>query len=343
MPKLSYLFFVMILIFSGCDTNITKRGNEKLVNLSGEWKFQVGDDSSCSAIDYDDSKWDKIKAPSSWENQGFHGYNGYAWYRISFDGTSKLTGKNLSLHLGFIDDVDEVYFNGVKIGTSGNFPPDYKTAYSAYRIYYLPASLVNLSSRNVVAVRVYDAQLEGGIVSGDLGIFENETYISPDLNLEGNWKFMTGDSMAYKDDSLSDSAWSEIIVPSYVENQGYSEFEGFGWYRFKFDYKDKDLKSTLLLLLGKVDDFDETFLNGKLIGATGKMKTAKVGYIQTEEWMQNRIYEIPRGLIRTERPNILAVRIFDCSQRGGIYSGPIGIIKKERYDAFIRKAYNKDE
>ncbi|MCA0387031.1 MAG: glycoside hydrolase [Bacteroidetes bacterium] len=334
---------VFFFFFTGCEKALTEPGNDKLVDLAGEWKFQIGDDSSWSKIEFNDSAWDKIIVPSSWENQGFHGYNGYAWYRFSFTGSADLAGKNLALHLGFIDDVDEVWFNGVKIGTSGSFPPDYKTAYNAYRIYYLPASLVNFTSKNTIAVRVYDAQLEGGIMSGDPGIYENETYITPDIDLEGNWKFIQGDSSIYKDDVVTDSAWKDVIVPSYLENQGLSQFEGYGWYRLSFDHKKNDLKSQLLLLLGKIDDFDEVYLNGRLIGGTGNMKDAKVEYIQSEEWMQNRVYTIPAGLIRTDRPNILAVRIFDAFQQGGIYSGPIGIIKKDRYDAFIRKAYNKDE
>ncbi len=47
-------------------------------------------------IDFDDSKWDKITVPSSWENQGFRGYNGYAWYRVSFEGSTALVLKKTS-------------------------------------------------------------------------------------------------------------------------------------------------------------------------------------------------------------------------------------------------------
>ncbi len=341
-----FTFAIALLVLvsiSGCERAMAPAKNEKLVDLTGGWRFQVGDDSSWAAIDYSDSTWDVIQVPSSWENQGYHGFNGYAWYRFSFTGSPDLAGKNLSLHLGYIDDVDEVWFNGVKIGTSGNFPPDYTTAYNAYRIYYLPSSLVNINAKNVIAVRVYDAQLEGGIMSGDPGIFENETYITPDINLEGNWKFIPGDSSYYKNDEINDSAWKEVIVPSYLENQGFPGFQGFGWYRMKFDYKDKDTKARLLLLLGKIDDYDEVYLNGRIIGRTGNFKDPQVGYTQSREGVQNRVYQIPPGLIRNDRPNILAVRIFDAFQQGGIYSGPIGIIKKDRYDAFIRRAYNKDE
>ncbi|KAB2908138.1 MAG: beta galactosidase jelly roll domain-containing protein [Ignavibacteriales bacterium] len=339
----SFLVVCAVSVFlSGCS-EVASSENEKLVDLTGEWKFRIGDDSAYAALDYDDSDWDTILVPSSWENQGYHGYNGYAWYRYSFNGKSSLASKNLSLHLGYIDDVDEVWLNGTKIGTSGNFPPDYTTAYNAYRIYYLPSSLVNINAKNVIAVRVYDAQLEGGIISGDPGIFVNENYIRPDFNLEGNWKFTAGDSSFYKDDEIQDSAWKEVFVPSYIENQGFSEYHGFGWYRFKFEYPEHDTKARLLLLLGKIDDYDEVFLNGKLIGRTGNLNDTVQQTQNTRESAQNRIYQIPPGLIRTGRLNTLAVRVFDAFGQGGIYSGPIGIIKKDRYDAFIRKAYDKDQ
>ena len=43
----------------------------------------------------------------------------------SFDGTELDKNLDFSLFLGNIDDVDEVYLNGHKIGFSGTFPPKY--------------------------------------------------------------------------------------------------------------------------------------------------------------------------------------------------------------------------
>lgn len=54
---------------------------EKVVNLRGYWKFTIGDDMKWAEPNYPDNNWEKIKVPASWESQGFHGYNGYAWYR----------------------------------------------------------------------------------------------------------------------------------------------------------------------------------------------------------------------------------------------------------------------
>ena len=48
---------------------------------------------------FDDSEWEKINVPSSWENQGFHGYDGYAWYRTSFKLKTSDAEKDLHLDL----------------------------------------------------------------------------------------------------------------------------------------------------------------------------------------------------------------------------------------------------
>jgi hypothetical protein len=76
--------------------------------------------------------------PEPWEEQGFHGYNGYGTYRKHFTLDNELRGLMLYLSLGYIDDVDAVYVNGTKIGSTGAFPPQYQTAYNARRLYFMP-------------------------------------------------------------------------------------------------------------------------------------------------------------------------------------------------------------
>ena len=56
----------------------------RVVSLTGMWKFEIGDNPKFSERGFDDSKWEKIRVPGTWENQGFPGYDGYAWYRRSF-------------------------------------------------------------------------------------------------------------------------------------------------------------------------------------------------------------------------------------------------------------------
>ena len=167
-----YFLLAAALLLSGTSFAAGPRQpEEQVVNLMGPWKFQIGDNNAWAAPGFDDREWDKIYAPACWEDEGFAGYDGYAWYRRHFTLDEGQETGMLYLHLGEIDDVDEVYLNGRRIGGSGAFPPRFYTAYSVYRIYPLPEEYLNPGGNKVLAVRVYDSHREGGIVHGRIGIY----------------------------------------------------------------------------------------------------------------------------------------------------------------------------
>ena len=303
-----------------------------LLDLSGKWKFRIGDDMNRAAKTFDDSKWDPIYVPSPWEDQGFPGYDGYGWYRKSFHADNDWSERRLYLSLGTVDDVDEVYLNGHMMGFSGEFPPHYMTSYSDRRMYHIPPEFLNAGGENIIAVRVYDGEFSGGITSGRIGIFEDKDPLVVDFPLTTGWKFTTGDYMACKDASFNDSRWQEVIVPLYWEVQGHIGYDGFGWYRLRFTPPSWMADQTLILIAGKIDDFDETYLNGERIGRTGSMTTLWTGSPpQTGDYLKLRAYTIPANLLHPGEENLLAIRVYDGFMHGGIYDGPIGIVTREKY------------
>lgn len=165
------------------------------INFEGYWKFSIGDNLTWANREYNDSDWEEVFVPSPWEDEGFHGYDGFAWYRKHFTIPEEYISSALYIDLGFIDDVDETYLNGHFVGFSGSFPPNYVTAYFAQRKYALPPDYINYGGENVLSVRVYDAQLGGGITSGTIGLFITKEMIIPQQFLTGDWKFAVGDSM----------------------------------------------------------------------------------------------------------------------------------------------------
>lgn len=303
----------------------------EIIDLHGYWKFEIGDDSSWIDPNFDDSNWEEIKVPSSWEDQGFPGYDGYAWYRIQFFLTLENITKSLYLHLGRIDDVDEVYLNGNLIGSTGSFPPNYNTAYHIHRSYILPAVYFNSGGNNIIAVRVFDERLVGGILEGKIGIFELQDELAPDIPLSGIWKFRPGDNPDWKHPNLDDTDWINLTVPGFWELQGFRDYDGFGWYRIKFDLDIKYNNDKLILLLGKIDDIDECYVNGERIGITGEILDDPSEINFNEEYLKLRAYYIPKGLLHQDKSNTIAVRVFDGYIDGGMYAGPIGIITREKY------------
>jgi beta-galactosidase len=136
----------------------------ELAVVAGRWRFQKGDDMAWKATDFDDSSWQSVTLPNAWERHSNYTDNDvYGWYRRQIDIPAACRGSDFDLLLGSIDDVDETFLNGRRIGGTGSFPPDYRTAYDAQRRYRVPASLVRGDGSDVLAVRVFDSAGEGGI------------------------------------------------------------------------------------------------------------------------------------------------------------------------------------
>lgn len=317
-------------------TSVKPQRWERLVNLKGSWKFSIGDNENWSNPKMVDKNWETITAPGAWEEEGFHGYNGYAWYRKHFSLKENIKGKSLILRLGRIDDVDEVFLNGYRIGASGSFPPKYETAYNIWREYPVPDRYLNPWGDNIISVRVYDAELSGGLIEGDLGLFEQIDAMRLDLNLAGEWKFALGDNHRFKEQEYNDSDWYKLYVPGNWDSQGFNDYDGFAWYRLTITIPEELTKKKLVLVLGKIDDIDEAYINGKLIGSTGNMSGDPIVFNRAGEWEKFRGYFIPAGLLKAGKENVIAVRVYDGFNIGGIYQGPVGLIEQSKYTKFWR-------
>ena len=336
-----FVSFTISLIALSAQVSANAYDLSLLQSLKGSWSFSIGINDEWIAPKFDDSKWETIKVPSDWEGQGFNGYNGYAFYRKKISIPSIYKGRMLYLNMGYIDDVDEVYLNGQKIGSTGDFPPHYSTAYNAERIYYLPEKYINFDGSNLIAVKVYDSYGEGGIVSGEIGLYGEKNPIKLEVNLQTTWKFKTGDDPKRKDIEFDDSGWDEIFVPSSWEDQGYRDYDGYAWYRKSFVYQGSDAADKLVVLLGKIDDIDQLYINGTLVGSTGKFPSRSSDWPNGgPEWNASRGYYVPEGLIQKGKVNVIAVRVLDTGGNGGIYEGPVGIITQSSYIEYWRNRKN---
>lgn len=328
--------YVLVIILVLLNAEYKAQDWQRLVSLKGFWKFSIGDDMNRAKPNYDDKDWETVTAPSSWENEGFNGYDGHAWYRKTFVASGDLKNHTVTLRLGRIDDVDEVYLNGYLIGATGTFPPDYNTAYFAWREYHVPQKYLNIGGENAIAIRVYDSQLEGGLIEGDLGLYEKKGAMRLDLDLAGQWNFATGDNINWKEKNYDDKMWDKIFVPAHWERQIGDDYDGFAWYRLSFTVPQSFKGKKLVLVLGKIDDIDEAYLNGKQIGSTGNMKGDPIRYDTRSEYKLTRGYFIPEDLLEYGKENVIAVRVYDGFRDGGIYEGPIGLIEQSKYTKYWR-------
>ena len=103
-------------------------------------------------------KWKTVTVPANLSSYGID-RNGVFWLRKTVNIPEELAGKDLDLSLSTIDDCDEVFFNGEKVGATGIDTPQY---WSVLRHYPVPGRLVRAGA-NTVAVRVIDHAFDGGI------------------------------------------------------------------------------------------------------------------------------------------------------------------------------------
>ncbi|HDQ45065.1 MAG TPA: glycoside hydrolase [bacterium] len=335
--RLLYIAMLFLMLIFGRTWAMNLRLE---IDLAGEWLFEIGDNPAYLSPDFEDGDWELIRVPNFWENEGFPGYDGYAWYRLRFFLPLQLRDRVLYLKLGRIDDVDRTYFNGHFIGGQGSFPPKYQTAYDVKRIYRLDPEILKFGEENVVAVQVFDYHLGGGIAEGKVGIFSRHDVLALDIDLGGQWKFSTGDDPMWARPDWDDTGWATISVPNSWENEGFENYDGFAWYRKTLRIGSGLARSKLILMLGYIDDIDEVYFNGVLIGHTGRFPSHK------DDWMirgfndLERAYFIPPHLIRSGGENVIAVRVYDRGGLGGIVRGYVGITTRDNY---LRYMKNKRE
>jgi hypothetical protein len=174
---------VLIFLFSlatglrGQTTAATRASDEPLQvtlgdgtsELSGQWKFQTGDNMAWAQRDFDDSEWKTIDLTPpagtedtalgasgfipGWTSNGYPGYSGYAWYRLDVNVVSSHGELALKMPMD-VDDAYQVFVNGKQIGQFGKFTKHGVTAYLAQpRAFRLPREIRN--GPMTIAVRMW--------------------------------------------------------------------------------------------------------------------------------------------------------------------------------------------
>ncbi|GAT35432.1 glycosyl hydrolases family 2, sugar binding domain [Terrimicrobium sacchariphilum] len=111
-----------------------------------------------AAPDLDDSGWEEIRVPGAYDHQG-PAFLGVAWYRREVMVPSTWKGKPVFLQLPPVDDRDETFWNGVRIGAMGS------KQFTTPRLYRVPDEAIRWGERNVIAVKVTNNYMRGGFTS----------------------------------------------------------------------------------------------------------------------------------------------------------------------------------
>jgi len=151
-----------------------------------------------------------------------------------------------------------------------------------------------------------------------------------ELDLSRGWKFSPGDNPDWASPDYHDQKWTDISCAEVWESQGFPALDGFAWYRltvvFPGALKSAALKKGLELYIGRVNDFDQTYLNGHLIGQNDSLvaddteNTADFTKARTSAAIERK-YRLQEDDARIywDRPNVIAVRVFDKANNGGLF------------------------
>lgn len=107
------------------------------------------------------------------------------------------------------------------------------------------------------------------------------------------------------DPAVKSEDWKKIKVPGLWEGTEIGNADGIIWFRTEFDLPEATPGKKMLLNLGPIDDADDTYLNGTLIGSTNA-------------YNENRSYSIDGSILKKGK-NTIIIKVTDTGGGGGIY------------------------
>ncbi len=150
----------------------------------------------------------------------------------------------------------------------------------------------------------------------------------PDISLEGTAAFTSQlDGVELADPAYDDSAWRRIDVPGSLRAAGVPPAPDVAWYRITFSLPDGWSSARPAIRFGVLTRADETYLNGVRIGGEGLVGPRRSVWHNYPPVLP-RLYPFGPGLLHSDRPNVLAVRIArkPYVDEGGIISGPVALV-----------------
>lgn len=145
-------------------------------------------------------------------------------------------------------------------------------------------------------------------------------------------RFCKGDNPAWQKADFDDSAWQVLALDKDWFQQGVRNANAYGWYRLHVVIPSSlkgGVTGDILLDMGPIDDTDETWLNGHLVGKTGRNPKEEGGF--EGKWDTPRRYVVSPEWVRWDEENVIAVRVYNGGEPGG-FSQPVNITRPELKD-----------
>ncbi len=138
---------------------------------------------SVKSPDFDDSKWHSIILPDVWNNSELKNINGIVWFRKDFEIPENTNIASLNkLFLGKIDEMDETYINGVKIGSNLGI-----SSWTKERNYNIDNTILH-KGKNNITIKMINTYGGGGFYTKKDITLSSSSHKNI-INLSGEWKY----------------------------------------------------------------------------------------------------------------------------------------------------------
>ncbi|MFP5435246.1 MAG: sugar-binding domain-containing protein, partial [Alphaproteobacteria bacterium] len=101
-------------------------GPRQIVSLASGWRFRFGGDADgVTAPTFDDSSWERIDLPHTWNRMGEYQLTrsaqsnleqGIGWYRLALTAPSRAKGQRQLIQFDGVGAIAEIWVNGVRVG-----------------------------------------------------------------------------------------------------------------------------------------------------------------------------------------------------------------------------------
>ena len=151
-------------------------------------------------------------------------------------------------------------------------------------------------------------------------------------------KFHLGDNTEWAQPAFNDAAWQTFDITQTWTDQGINiDGAAWAWYRAhvtipKSLIDQAETKEVIIFDVPKADDAVEVFLNGTLIGKSGRFPTDQGGY--SSAWSRPLSFSVKANspAIKWDADNLLAFRVYSGNEPGGLFDNPIVVRVPARTD-----------
>lgn len=92
-----------------------------------------------------------------------------------------------------------------------------------------------------------------------------------------------------------------------------------------------------MFVVGRISNIAEVYLNGVLIGSTGKMPKDNDDVTMDEGKLRKcSAFNVPENLLIHSKDNVIAIKVYNVQHGGGIVDGPVGFVKLANYNRYFK-------